>query len=68
MGFNISKTFIFSGFSYLSCPFYHNVVRIARGITISQSKTTFGFQDSDNVGKVHFVAVQAAASFSNSFP
>lgn len=26
-------------------PFYHNVVRISRCITLSQSKATFGFQD-----------------------
>ncbi|KAG1819642.1 tryptophanyl-tRNA synthetase [Suillus subaureus] len=29
---------------------------------------TFGFNDSDNIGKIHFCAVQAAPSFSNSFP
>jgi tryptophanyl-tRNA synthetase len=51
-----------------SGPFYHNVVRIARTITTSQSKATFGFVDSDSVGKLHFVAIQAAPSFSNSFP
>ena len=49
-------------------PFYHNVVRIARAITYNQSRATFGFNDSDNVGKSHFVAIQAAPSFSNSFP
>lgn len=48
--------------------FYHNVVRISRCITYSQSKSTFGFIDSDNVGKSHFVSIQAAPSFSNTFP
>ncbi|CAO3673839.1 unnamed protein product [Rhizopus microsporus] len=67
-GFKPEKTFIFSDFDYVSGPFYQNVVRIARCITINQSKATFGFNDSDNVGKVHFVSVQAAPSFSNSFP
>lgn len=57
-----SSPLIFSG------PFYHNVVRISRCITYSQSKSTFGFNDSDNVGKSHFVSIQAAPSFSNSFP
>lgn len=67
-GFKPEKTFIFSDFDNVSGPFYHNVVKIARCITINQSKATFGFNDSDNVGKVHFVSVQAAPSFSNSFP
>lgn len=67
-GFIPEKTFIFSDLSYVSGPFYHNVVRIARAITYNQSKAAFGFTDSDNIGKSHFVAIQAAPSFSNSFP
>ncbi|KAL0079851.1 hypothetical protein J3Q64DRAFT_1761511 [Phycomyces blakesleeanus] len=67
-GFNPEKTFIFSNLDYMGGAFYHNVVRISRCITSNQSKATFGFNDSDNVGKLHFVSVQAAPSFSNSFP
>ncbi|PWN53578.1 tryptophanyl-tRNA synthetase [Violaceomyces palustris] len=67
-GFKLEKTFIFSDLDYVGGPFYHNVVRIARCITANQSKGTFGFNDSDNVGKFHFVSIQAAPSFSNSFP
>ncbi|KAG8934048.1 tryptophan--tRNA ligase [Tulasnella sp. 418] len=67
-GFNPEKTFIFSNLSYVGGAFYHNVVRIARTITINQSKASFGFVDTDNIGKVHFVSIQAAPSFSNSFP
>lgn len=67
-GFNLEKTFIFSNLDYVGGAFYHNIVRIARTITTSQSKGTFGFNDSDNVGKLHFVSIQAAPSFSNSFP
>ncbi|KAI7864565.1 hypothetical protein BDF14DRAFT_1731983 [Spinellus fusiger] len=67
-GFNPEKTFIFSNLDFIGGAFYHNVVRISRAITTSQSKATFGFKDSDNVGKLHFVSVQAAPSFSNSFP
>lgn len=51
-----------------SGAFYHNVVRIARAITYNQSKACFGFNGSDNIGKSHFVSIQAAPSFSNSFP
>lgn len=67
-GFRLEKTFIFSNLDYVGGPFYHNVVRIARCITTNQSKGTFGFNDSDNVGKLHFVSVQSAPSFSSSFP
>ncbi|KAG9298431.1 hypothetical protein G9A89_008695 [Geosiphon pyriformis] len=67
-GFKLEKTFIFSDSDYVGGPFYHNIVKIAKSITTSQSKSTFGFNDSDCIGKIHFVAIQAAPSFSNSFP
>ncbi|KIJ30318.1 hypothetical protein M422DRAFT_36613 [Sphaerobolus stellatus SS14] len=68
VGFNPEKTFIFSNYDYVGGEFYRNISRISRQITISQAKATFGFQDSDNIGKCHFAAIQAAPSFSNSFP
>ncbi|KAF8528238.1 tryptophanyl-tRNA synthetase [Hysterangium stoloniferum] len=68
VGFKPEKTFIFSDFDYVGGEFYRNVSRISRQITITQAKSTFGFQDSDNIGKCHFAAIQAAPSFSNSFP
>ncbi|KAG0233348.1 tryptophan--tRNA ligase [Actinomortierella wolfii] len=67
-GFDPEKTFIFSNLQHVGGAFYHNVVRISRCITYSQSKSTFGFVESDNIGKSHFVSIQAAPSFSNSFP
>ncbi|KAH7107301.1 tryptophanyl-tRNA synthetase [Auriculariales sp. MPI-PUGE-AT-0066] len=68
VGFRLERTFIFNNFDHVSGAFYHNVVKIARAITVSQARATFGFVDSDNIGKMHFVAVQATPSFSNSFP
>jgi tryptophanyl-tRNA synthetase len=67
-GFDPERTFIFSNLDYMGGGFYKNVVKIAKAITYNQSKATFGFTDSDNIGKVHFVSVQAAPSFSNTFP
>ncbi|KAI9261502.1 hypothetical protein BDA99DRAFT_547261 [Phascolomyces articulosus] len=67
-GFNPEKTFIFSDLDFVGGAFYHNVVRISRCINTNQSKKTFGFTDEDAIGKLHFVAIQAAPSFSNSFP
>ncbi|KIK18295.1 hypothetical protein PISMIDRAFT_109728 [Pisolithus microcarpus 441] len=68
VGFDFKKTFIFSDFDYVGGAFYRNVVKISRQISFNQAKATFGFSDSDNIGKIHFCSVQAAPSFSNSFP
>ncbi|THG94337.1 hypothetical protein EW026_g7111 [Hermanssonia centrifuga] len=68
VGFKLEKTFIFSDYDYVGGPFYRNISKISRQITINQAKATFGFNDSDNIGKIHFAAIQAAPSFSNSFP
>ncbi|KAG5646700.1 tryptophan--tRNA ligase [Asterophora parasitica] len=68
VGFDLKKTFIFSNYGYVGGAFYQNISKISRQITYSQAKATFGFSDSDNIGKIHFAAIQAAPSFSNSFP
>ncbi|KAH7910616.1 hypothetical protein BJ138DRAFT_1152468 [Hygrophoropsis aurantiaca] len=68
VGFNPEKTFIFSDFDYVGGAFYRNVVKISRQISFNQAKATFGFNESDNIGKIHFASIQAAPSFSNSFP
>ena len=47
---------------------YPNVCKIQKKITYNQSRAVFGFQGSDNVGKSAFPAIQAAPSFSSSFP
>ncbi|OCH85226.1 tryptophanyl-tRNA synthetase [Obba rivulosa] len=68
VGFDMNKTFIFSDYDFVGGAFYRNVSKISRQITINQAKATFGFNDSDNIGKIHFASIQAAPSFSNSFP
>ncbi|KPP61547.1 tryptophan--tRNA ligase, cytoplasmic-like [Scleropages formosus] len=69
-GFDINKTFIFSDLDYMgSSPgFYRNVVKIQKHVTFNQVKGIFGFTDSDCIGKISFPAIQAAPSFSTSFP
>ncbi|XP_004682070.1 PREDICTED: tryptophan--tRNA ligase, cytoplasmic [Condylura cristata] len=69
-GFDINKTFIFSDLDYMgsSSGFYRNVVKIQKHVTFNQVKGIFGFTDSDCIGKISFPAIQAAPSFSNSFP
>ncbi|KAK7905060.1 hypothetical protein WMY93_017667 [Mugilogobius chulae] len=69
-GFDVNKTFIFSDLEYMgsSPQFYRNVVKIQKHVTFNQVKGIFGFTDSDCIGKISFPAIQAAPSFSNSFP
>lgn len=48
--------------------FYANVTRVAKRITYNMAKAVFGFDESTNIGKIHFVSIQASSSFGNSFP
>ncbi|NP_001080533.1 tryptophanyl-tRNA synthetase 1 S homeolog [Xenopus laevis] len=69
-GFDVNKTFIFSDLEYMgkSSGFYQNVVKVQKHVTFNQVKGIFGFTDSDCIGKISFPAIQAAPSFSSSFP
>ncbi|KAF7704125.1 tryptophan--tRNA ligase, cytoplasmic-like [Silurus meridionalis] len=69
-GFDVNKTFIFSDLDYIgsSPTFYKNMLKIQKHVTFNQVKGIFGFTDSDCIGKISFPAIQAAPSFSNSFP
>ncbi|XP_046402769.1 tryptophan--tRNA ligase, cytoplasmic [Ischnura elegans] len=69
-GFDKEKTFIFSDLDFIGqCPeFYRNMVRIQKCVTFNQVKGIFGFGDSDVIGKISFPSIQAAPSFSTSFP
>ena len=40
----------------------------SRQVTMNMVRSIFGLTESDNIGKISFPAVQAAPSFSNSFP
>ena len=44
------------------------MIRIQKCVTYNQVKGIFGFGDSDVIGKISFPAIQAAPSFSSSFP
>lgn len=70
LGFDIEKTFIFADFTFMGeCPaFYQNIVKIQKCVTYNQVKGIFGFDDSSPIGKISFPAIQAAPSFSSSFP
>jgi len=67
-GFDPNKTFIFSDLDFMGNEFYQNVLKVQRHTTFNQVKGIFGFDDSSNIGKIMFPAIQAAPSFSSSFP
>jgi len=66
-GFDISKTFIFSDLEYMG-TMYPQVAQIQKCFTFNQVRSTFGFVDTDHTGKFAFPSIQAAPSFSASFP
>ena len=66
-GFDLSKTFIFSDCEYIQY-LYKNTLKIQKAITYNQIKSLFGFNDSDNIGKISFPAIQCSPCLSDSFP
>lgn len=48
--------------------FYRQILRFQKCVTTNQVRNCFGFQDSDNIGKIGFPAVQAVPAFSTTFP
>lgn len=67
LGFDPALTFIFSDFNYVG-NMYRVICQIERAYTASQVRGCFGFKMEDNCGKWMFPAIQAAPSFSASFP
>ncbi|XP_045186847.1 tryptophan--tRNA ligase, cytoplasmic-like [Mercenaria mercenaria] len=67
-GFDEKKTFIFSNFEYMCPPFYKNICRIEKLVTNEEVMNKFGISKRDSIGKTSFPAIQAAPSFSSSFP
>lgn len=66
-GFDVSRTFIFSDLDYVG-TMYPIILKIQKAVTYNQVKGIFGFDDSVNIGKHAFPAVQAAPSFPAAFP
>ena len=68
VGFNPENTFIFSDMEFMGGNFYQNVVKVSRQITTTTAKAVFGFQDSDNIGKIQFASIQIATAFPSTYP
>lgn len=69
-GFDQSKTFVFSSFDYMgqTPAYYRNIIKIRKSVTYGQIKSTFGFTDSDPIGKIVFPSVQLVPALSSTFP
>jgi tryptophanyl-tRNA synthetase len=67
-GFDREKTFIFSDLQYMGGKFYENVVKMQKKMTGNQCMKALGVSTLDCIGKFSWSAVQAAPSFSSSFP
>ncbi|KAI0834599.1 tryptophanyl-tRNA synthetase [Hypoxylon sp. FL0890] len=68
IGFDPEKTFIFSDYEFMGGAFYRNVTRFAKLVTYNTAKATFGFDESSNIGKIHFTSIQGATAFATTFP
>jgi tryptophanyl-tRNA synthetase len=66
-GFLKDKTFVFSDLDYVG-TMYPNICRIWKAVTSNNVNNIFGFDGTANIGKIAFPAIQAAPSFSSSFP
>lgn len=67
-GFKLESTFIFSDIDFMNPSFYLNILKIQKLVNGTTVKAIFGLKDMDSVGKFSFPAIQAAPSFSSTFP
>lgn len=66
-GFDVNKTFIFANTDYIKY-LYPTMLEIQKRVTFNQTRGIFGFNLSDNIGKIAFPSCQAAPSFAEAFP
>lgn len=62
LGFDPKKTIIFSDIDYAK-TLYRQALRVAKKLTFSTAKATFGFTNGSNVGQIFFTSVQSVPAF-----
>ncbi|CAG9473314.1 unnamed protein product [Plasmodium vivax] len=67
VGLNPELTFIFKNTQYAGY-LYPTVLSIHKKTTLNQSMNVFGFNHSDNIGKISYPSFQIAPCFSQCFP
>ncbi len=62
LGFDPEKTFIFSDIDY-SKTLYREALKVAKKLTFSTVKATFGLKNESNVGQIFFTSMQSVPCF-----
>ncbi len=62
VGFNPKKTRIFLDTEYAKTMYKH-ACRVSKKITFSTAKSTFGFNDSNNLGEIFYTCMQSVPAF-----
>ncbi|MHB1908910.1 MAG: tryptophan--tRNA ligase [Nitrososphaerales archaeon] len=62
LGFDPKKTFVFLDSEYME-TIYPIATKIAKHITLSTTKSIFGFENSTNIGMIFFPTIEAATCF-----
>ena len=62
VGFDPKKTKIFLDTEYANVMYGH-ACRVAKKITLSTAKSTFGFTDSNNIGEIFYTSMQSVPAF-----
>jgi tryptophanyl-tRNA synthetase len=62
VGFDPKKTKIFLDTEYANVMYKH-ACRVAKKITYSTAKSTFGFTDSNNIGEIFYTSMQSVPAF-----
>jgi tryptophanyl-tRNA synthetase len=68
LGFDLKKTFIYSDLKYVSNHILMNAWEFSKLVTFNQVRGAFGFNESSNIGRIFFPAVQCVAAFATSYP
>ena len=62
LGFDRKKTHIFTDFDYAK-TMYREAAKVAKKLTFSTTKATFGFSNETNVGSIFYTSMQSVPAF-----
>jgi tryptophanyl-tRNA synthetase len=62
LGFDPKKTFLFLNTEYAK-TLYREALKVAKHITFSMAKSSFGFNNETNVGEIFYTSMQAVPAF-----
>src|SRR3989338_4135368 len=62
LGFKPKKTFLFADTDYAG-HMYREAIKVAKNLTVSTVKATFGLKDEDNIGQIFYTSMQSVPCF-----